>query len=150
MRKLIITAIILTLPSLAMAQTPTEMVKARQEQMKAFGKQVGVFAAMAKGQVDYTPEAAQAAADTLAAEVAKVNESLWAPGTSSADLPGVSEAKPALWENYEKVATLMGNLKTETANMQQQAGLGKPQMLKALGALGETCRACHSDYKLDD
>lgn len=150
MRKFMIAAIALTIPAIAFALTPDEMVKARQEHMKAMGKQVGVFAAMAKGEVAYDPAAAQAAADALVAQVNKDTAALWAPGTSSADMPGVSEAKPALWDSPDKVKALGGDLHAQAMNMQAEAGKGKAEMVKALGTLGGTCRACHSDFKLDD
>lgn len=150
MRKIILiaTAIALSVPSIVAADAATDAVKARQEHMKSFGKQMGTFAGMAKGEVEYDAAAAQAAADTLVELVNADMSGFWLPGTSADDLPGVSYAKADLWNEGDKVGAIVGDLKTAAATMQEVAGTGKAEMAQALGGIGKNCQACHQSYQL--
>ncbi|WP_068118490.1 c-type cytochrome [Tropicimonas marinistellae] len=148
MRKIILTAIALSLPTLAVADAATDAVKARQDHMKSYGKQVGTFAAMAKGEVDYDPAAAQAAADALVELVNMDMSGFWIPGTSADDLPGVSYAKPDLWNNFEKAGGIGTELQKAAATMQEVAGNGQGEMAQALGGIGQQCQECHKAFQL--
>ncbi|SDL09507.1 c-type cytochrome [Aliiruegeria lutimaris] len=150
MRKIILiaTAIALSVPSIAAADAATDAVKARQEHMKSYGKQMATFAAMAKGEVEYDAAAAQAAAETLA-ELIKADQSgFWLPGTSADDMPGVSYASADLWNEFDKAGAIGGELAAAVATMQEVAGNGKGEMAQALGGIGKNCQACHKAYQL--
>ncbi|MFD0980381.1 c-type cytochrome [Tropicimonas aquimaris] len=147
MKKTILAAIAISIPCIALADAATDAVKARQDHMKAFGKQVGTFAAVAKGEAEYDPAVAQAAADMLV-ELANADQSgFWMEGTSMDDLPGVSYAKPALWENTDQVTAIMTDLQAAAANMQDVASDGKDAMVAALGPIGQQCQACHKEFQ---
>lgn len=147
MRKTILAAIAISIPCLALADAATDAVKARQEHMKSLGKQVGTFAAMAKGEMEYDPVAAQAAADMLV-ELANADMSgFWPEGSSMDDLPGVSYAKPELWSNFDKAGAIATELKAAAAGMQAVAGSGKDQMAAAIGPIGQQCQACHENFQ---
>ncbi len=147
MRKFIIAAIALSLPTLAIADAATDAVKARQAHMKSYGKQMGTFAAMAKGEVEYDAAAAQAAADELGKLVMVDQSAFWLPGTSMDDLPGVSYAKPAFWSEMDKAGAIGKEMVAAVAAMQEVAGSGKGEMAQALGGIGKNCQACHKAYQ---
>lgn len=143
MRRLIAAAIAISIPALAVADAATDAVAARQENMKARGAQLMILGKMAKGEVEYDSAVAEEAAQKLV-EVFSVDMSgFWIPGTSSEDLPGVSYAKPALWENGAKVAELGGLAHEAANNLAQLAGSDKEQMIAGLNALGKACQDCH-------
>lgn len=148
MRKIIFTAIALSLPTLAIADAASDAVKARQEHMKSYGKQMGVFAAMAKGEVEYDAAAAQAAADTLAELTTKDQSGFWVEGSSAEDLPGVSYASADLWNNFDKAGAIGKDLAAAAAAMQGVAGSGKGEMAQALGEVGKNCQACHKEFQV--
>lgn len=150
MRKIILTIAAIALPTLVAADAVTDAVKARQEHMKAYGKQMQTFAAMAKGETEYDPAVAQAAADTLVALVNEDTSALWVPNSSSDDLPGVSKARPELWENFEKAGAIGAEMKAAAATMQQVAANGKGEMAQALGEIGKTCQSCHKAFQVKE
>lgn len=148
MRKIIIAAIALSLPTLAVADELADAVKARQEHMKTYGKNIGMLAKMAKGEMEYDAAAAQAAADVLVEYSTKDQSGYWLPGTSSEDMPGVSYALPALWSSDGAKAGEIGKeFVMNAAALQEAAGAGQGEMGKALGAVGKNCSDCHKSFQ---
>ncbi|PRY22976.1 cytochrome c556 [Aliiruegeria haliotis] len=147
MRKYVFVAIALSLPSLAIADALTDAVKTRQEHMKTYGKNIGMLAKMAKGELDYDADAAQAAADTIVEYSTKDQSGYWLPGTSSEDMPGVSYALPALWTDGAKAGEIAKEFVANAAALQAVAGAGQGEMAKALGAAGKNCNDCHKSFQ---
>ncbi|MFV0334984.1 MAG: c-type cytochrome [Tropicimonas sp.] len=148
MRKFLIAAIAVSIPALAIADAATDAVKARQEHMKGYGQNVGVLSKMAKGEVDFDSAAAQQAADALAELAGKDASGYWLPGTSSDDMPGVSYAYPALWQDGAKAGEIAGQLREAALALQGVAGTDRAAMAKALGDVGKTCQDCHKDFRM--
>lgn len=125
------------------AEIPRE-VKARQGMMNVISINLGVIGDMAKGETPYDADVASAAADSLLG-VALVDQSnLWPAATLGVEgnrgLAKIDEdrvAFDAIWEEFDTAAA---NLKSVAADGQE--GLGA-----ALGTLGQTCKACHDDYR---
>ena len=147
MRKLIIAAIVLALPTVGGAQSADEAVKARQDHMKSYGQSIGLLAKMAKGEVEYNPAEAQAAADTIAELSQKDQSGYWLPGTSTDDMPGVSRALPAIWVEGSNIGEIAGKLPPAALTLQQVAGSGRGEMAGALGDVGNTCNECHKSFQ---
>ena len=147
MRKFLMAAIVISIPALALADAATDAVKARQEHMKGYGQNVGLLAKMAKGEIAYDSGQAQAAADALVGLTGKDISGLWLPGTSTVDMPGVSEALPALWENGAKAGEIAGQLKQAALALQVVAGDDRAVMAQALGEVGKTCQECHKSFR---
>jgi cytochrome c556 len=139
-------AALITAPAFAVADQAKDTVEARQGFYKLLGANMGVFASMAKGQVDYSAEAAQAAADNMGVLTTYNVAHLYAPGTSSDDVAG-SRALPAIWSDFAGVQEKGAAFVAAVKNMQAEAGKGKGEMTAALGQLGGTCKACHSNYR---
>lgn len=146
MKKLVIAALICATPALAAAQEAKDIVAARQGFYKLLGANMGVLAGMAKGEMDYTAEGAQSAADNIALLTQYNAMHLFAPGTSSADVEG-ARALPAIWEDMAGVQEKGMAFKAAAENMKAVAGQGKAEMAGALGDLGGTCKSCHDNYR---
>ncbi|MFV0359728.1 c-type cytochrome [Tropicimonas sp.] len=147
MRKLVIAAIAISVPGLVAANALTDAVKQRQNFMKGYGESVGMLARMAKGEVEYDAATAQGAADRIA-EMAHRDTSAWyVPGSSSADLPGVSYALPALWADGAKVGEIAGRMAPAAETLKVAAGEGRAQMAGALGGVGQVCQDCHKSFQ---
>ncbi|MGH1413159.1 MAG: c-type cytochrome [Pelagimonas sp.] len=129
----------------AMADVP-QAVKARQGQFNIMALNLGILGGMAKGQVEYDAEAAQAAADALVA-VSMINQApMWPAGTDNMSIEG-TRALPAMWDNVEDA---MGNWAAfgEAAKaMQAAAGMGKDKIGPNMGKLGGSCKGCHDTYR---
>jgi len=147
MRKAIITAIALAIPTGLAAGPMEDTIAARQGYFKLLGANIGVLAAMAKGERDYEAAAAQAAADNLVTLSNYKLDHLFAPGTSSEDFPDTTRALPKIWDNMPDVGNKVADLNKAALAMQGVAGQGKAEMAGALGALGGACKACHDNYR---
>lgn len=114
-------------------------VKARQTLMDGNGAAMGVLGGMAKGEVAFDATAAEAAKQALIANAA---------GTAAAFAKNAadpeSHAKADIWANLDDFA------KDATALGAAAAALDASSLdgIKAgLGAIGGTCKDCHSEYK---
>lgn len=145
--RLALIAALVAAPTFAFAADPIQdTVEARQGFYKLLGANMGVFAGMAKGQMDYDAAKAQSAADNIMLLTNYNLAPLYMPGTSSADFEG-SRAQPNIWEDMAGVQA-KGKAFVEAATaMQAAAGQGKEAMLGALGPLGGSCKACHKEYR---
>ncbi|WP_417250424.1 c-type cytochrome [Celeribacter sp.] len=115
-------------------------VAARMEAMSAIGASIKTLGSMAKGEIEFDADAAQAAVDTVAVESTKVPALFEAQETDPE-----SEAKPEIWSNWDDFVAKAQALQTaaEGATISTAADIGP-----AMGAMGGTCKACHSDYRL--
>ncbi|WP_299924680.1 cytochrome c [uncultured Pelagimonas sp.] len=138
-------AILATLATTALAEVP-QAVKARQGQFNLMALNLGILGGMAKGQVDYTAEAAQAAADNLVAVSMIHQPALWPEGTDTMSIDG-TRAQPNLWENIDDVMAKWGAFGEAAKAMQAAAGQGKDQIGPNMGALGASCKGCHDTYR---
>ncbi len=77
-------------------------IKARQAQMQLYAFSLGTLGAMAKGEVEYNAEAAQAAADNLATMTMLHPGAFWPQGSDSGSSEN-SRAKADMWSNYPDV-----------------------------------------------
>ncbi|MGC9369535.1 MAG: c-type cytochrome [Paracoccaceae bacterium] len=147
MRKAIITAIALALPTALAAGPMEDTIAARQGYFKLLGANIGVLAAMAKGERDYEAAAAQAAADNLVTLSNYKLDHLFVPGTSADDFPDKTRALPKIWDNLPDIGDKVADLNKAALAMQAVAGQGQGEMAGALGSLGGACKACHDDYR---
>lgn len=139
-------AALIAAPTVIFADQAKDTVEARQGYYKLLGSNMGVFASMAKGAVDYDAAAAQTAADNMSVLTSYNLAPLFMPGTSSDDVEG-SRALPAMWTDMAGVQEKGAALTAAVANMKTAAGQGKAEMAGALGQLGGTCKACHKAYR---
>ena len=98
-------------------------IKARQSHMQLFAFNLGTLGGMAQGKIDYNAEAAQIAADNLAALASVDFHPYFVVGSSNADVSG-TRALPAMWEDPEGVLAALAQLQAATAGMADSAGGG--------------------------
>jgi hypothetical protein len=128
------------------AGLPAAVVKARQEFMRAQAADAKVLRDYAEG------KAAKADAEKAIADLQLRNGSILmqlAPGTSAADLPGVSFAKPSAFTDKAKLETIVANLKAIEDKAAAVIRTGTPEQAGAAAAdIGKVgCAACHTVYR---
>lgn len=121
-------------------------VEARQSLMHLYAFNLGTLGAMAKGEMEYDAEAAQAAAGNLA-KLASVNQmAMWPEGTDNASIEGTA-ALPAIWEDGSDIGDKVQALEDATAALADTAGDGVEAIQAGMGAVGGACGACHKAYR---
>lgn len=118
-------------------QDPT--VKARMDLMGTIGMNTKVLGDMAGGKAPFDATAADAAKVALAAAAAQIPAAF----EVEADDP-VSEARPDIWMNMEGFAEKAKGLET-AAGAIDVSSLESVQA--GMGAIGGSCKACHSDFR---
>ena len=121
-------------------------VKARQHVMQLQAYYLGQLGAMAKGDVEYSSEAAQGAADSLVAISQLDHSTLWPPGTDSESISN-TRALPNLWTDYPDIIEKAGALTDAVAAMQSVAGTDLESLRASMGPVGAACGACHKAYQ---
>lgn len=146
MRHYLIAAIIAATPVGLHAQTPEDVLAARQGYMKLIGLNMGVLSGMARGNIDYDEEVAATAAGNLEALTHYAAPTLFVEGTSSADLSD-SGALPAIWENPEDFGTKFAALGQAVAGSSDAVRGGVANVGPALQTIGGACKECHDTYR---
>ena len=124
-------------------------VKARQAHMTLYSHNLGPLGGMARGNMDYDADVAQAAADNLAALATMSQAGYWLPGTDSDSVEG-SRALAAIWEEGSTAGDIGAQLAEAAVALQGEAGNGLEALQAAIGPVGQSCGACHDDYRLSD
>lgn len=147
MRKIALAAIalsVLAAPA-ALAGPKEDAIAERQAFFKKLGGNMGPLAKMLKG--DYDAAQAQTHADALVELSATDIAPLFVEGTSSADMPGATEASPAIWDDPEGFAAKFAAFKEAAANLQAVASNGKGELGGAFGPVGASCKSCHDGFR---
>lgn len=126
--------------AVAHAGVENKAVAARMESMKAIGGAMKTLGGMAKGAVDFDQTAAQAAVDTIAKQSGMVPALFEAQETDP-----MSEAKPEIWTNWNDFLAKANVLNTAAKGtaITDAASVGV-----AMGAIGGSCKGCHSEYRM--
>lgn len=146
MRRISILLATLCLSTFAVAhEGVTNMaVKMRMQAMSGIADNMKTLGQMAKGASAFDADVARLAAARIAAHAADTPELFKALETDPK-----SEALPLIWEQFDdftRLSLTLEQVATEVADtLSQQADL-RP----ALARMGETCKNCHRDYRLDD
>jgi cytochrome c556 len=129
------------------AQDKAELIKARQDFMKAQGADVKAISDYAKGQGDKA--AAEKAIDDLIARNPKIVDQ-FPEGTSATDFPGKTHAKPELWTDWDKAKMIPAALLEQEKKLKEVIATGDAKAVAdQLGATGKAgCGACHNAYRL--
>lgn len=153
MKRMLITGTMAILAGAAFAQSGESeeppAVEARHGLMKNFAFSVGTLGAMAKGEMPYDAELAQAAADRLVVLSTVPQAGYWIEGTSSEDLES-SRALPAIWENMEDFLGNLDDVHEAATSMAEVAGDGQEAVAQNMRALGQACGGCHEDYRMSE
>ena len=122
-------------------------VKARKAHMQLYAFNLGTLGGMAKGEIEYNAEAAQAAANNMAALSTLAQGPYWIPGTSTDELGEETRALPKIWQSGSTAGAIGGELAKASAALAEVAGDGQAALGGAIGAVGKTCGDCHKAYR---
>jgi cytochrome c556 len=108
--------------------------------MKTIGGATKTLGGMASGEVAHDAAAAEAAKQAMIAAAAEIE----AKFTNNAADPA-SEAKPEVWTNWDDFLT-KGKALGDAAGALDVASA--ESIGAGMGAIGGTCKACHTDYRV--
>lgn len=117
-------------------------IEDRQAAMKNVGKAMGALAAIAKKEAPFDAAVVNANATALAENV-KVAKLHFPEGSETGDRE--TWARPEIWQNkadFDAKADKAVDAAMAMASVTSEADFGA-----ALGAIGGTCKACHTDYR---
>ena len=119
-------------------QDPT--VKARMDLMGTIGMNAKILGDMATDKTVFDAAAALAAQEALAAASSDITTKFEPQATDP-----VAEAKPEIWTNWEDFVTKAGALNAAATSLDPASLDG---VKAGMGAIGGTCRDCHSTYRM--
>lgn len=157
LQKTIIAGVMLSVPLAAAVQGAGHddnpyagHIAARQGYMQILSFNIGVLGGMARGNIDYDAEAAQIAADNLAAMAGVDGRAFWAAGSDNAALGDATRALPVIWENQAGFGEAWMAFGTAANGMADAAGNGLEALQGAIGPLGGACGGCHRNFRQSD
>ena len=127
--------------ALAHSGVKNSAVKARMDAMSAVGAEMKTLGLMSKGASAFNADTAKAAATAIATQASKTPDLFEA----NEDDPK-SEAKPAIWENFQDFTTKAVALEKVARDLSMSIE-NVDDLAPAMSALGDTCKACHGDYR---
>ena len=142
---LAVAAIGLSAPAAAQFQKPEDAVKYRKAAFTVMGAHFGRIGAMASGKVPFD---AKVAADNavIVETMSKLPYAGFVPGTDKGD----TRALPAIWTEQVKFNAAAEKMQGEVSKLAAAAKTGNLDAVKtAFGAAGQSCKACHDDFRKD-
>ena len=147
LKALALAAVIATpLAAVAQDRMMQNAIAARQGVFQNYQLMLATLGGMARGNVEYDAEAAQAAANNLVALTQLEARFSWPPGSDNASVEG-TRALPAIWENFDDVIAKAMALNAAATELAAVAGDGQAALGPAIGAVGPACTACHDHYR---
>jgi cytochrome c556 len=152
MKKLIFALLGLTLVGAAAAQMkPEDAIRFRQSAYGTMAWNMGRIKANLEG--TFNKEEVIKAANVIQAIANSGMGALYLPGTDKGIGHHETRAKPELFDkaNAEKLGKLATNFNREANEMAKVAATGDAAAVKSqFGKLGESCKACHEDFRKED
>ena len=146
MKRLLVTALVglaTALPAAAQFQKPEDAIKYRKAAFTVMAAHFSRIGAMSAGRVPFDAAAAAANAE-LVATMSKLPFAGFGEGTNTGD----TRAKPEIWSNRAKFDAGAAKMQEELAKLNAAAKGGNLDAIKtAFGAAGQTCKACHDDFR---
>jgi cytochrome c556 len=137
----------MTAGGVAVAATAAEAIAARQAGYKQMGK---AFKAMNDELKKDNPDTTQFAAYAKTIRTQSLLVPSWFPKGTGPEAGVDTKAKPAIWAEPAKFATLGKNLQAETAKLQAAVATKNLDTIKAqVRATGGACKACHDPYRAE-
>lgn len=137
----------LAVPALAQNDVVPDVsdpITLRMTAMKQVGAAMGAMGAMAKGETEFDARVAELALrGVLAASVGYGG--LFPEGTEEGH---GTEAGPAIWSDREGFEAKLADLVSAAHAAVQAPPQDLQAMQAAMGSVGGTCRACHTDYRV--
>lgn len=127
-------------------KSPEEMaIEYRQDAFHMIKYHFGPMAAMVKGDKEFNAEEFAKNAEAVAA-LSKFPINGFIEGSDM----GETEAKSSIWDNMDDFKKKMETFQVEAASLAEVAKGGDMAAIKPqFGKVGESCKACHKEYKED-
>tara|TARA_R110000823_G_scaffold132777_5_gene261227 strand:- start:27670 stop:28149 length:480 start_codon:yes stop_codon:yes gene_type:complete len=107
----------------------------------------GPMVAMLKGEMPWDEQRLAESAE----QMVQLTEMDITRGFSPGSEKGTTRAKPEIWENREDFDSKFADLKTAVAALQTAIeGGDRKTISQAIVATGDTCSACHDEYKAEE
>lgn len=132
-------------PAMAQFQKPEDAIKYRKASFTVMAAHFSRIGAMANGRVPFD---AKVAADNaaLVETLSKLPWDAFGPGTDKGD----TRALPAIWTEQAQFKAGADKFQAEAAKLNAAAKTGNLDAIKtAFGAVGQSCKACHDNYRKD-
>lgn len=137
-----VTLAVLPLAAQAQFSKPEDAVKYRQSVFALMGAHMGRIGAMVKGQRPFD----KAALEQDVAVIDMMSKLPWHAFPSGSTQN--SKAKPEVWSEPAKFQAAADKLQGEVQKLSAAARSGDMvQVRAAFGAVGESCKACHTDFR---
>lgn len=134
-------ALSIATPAAAQFAKPEDAIKYRQSAFALMGAHMGRLSAVVKGEVPYNREDVMRNA-AIINTLSSLPWQAFGPGTEG------GKAEPAIWKESAKFKSGADRMQAAVAELNSAAQSGNPENLKkALGATGQTCKACHDDFR---
>ena len=114
----------------------------RKAVMKAIGGHMGAIVAIIKGQVPFK-EDLKGHAHAMA-ELAKTSAKIFPKGSDV----GQTTISPAVWEKPAEFDAALKAFQTASADLVTAADGGFDSFMGKFGALGKSCKGCHSNFRV--
>ena len=142
---LVLATAVLSTPAMAQFQKPEDAIKYRKASFTVMAAHFGRIGAMVNGRVPFDAK--------VAAENAAIVETMsrlpWAafgPGTDKGD----TRALPDIWKEQDAFKAGADKMQAEIGKLVAATKTGNLDSVKAaFGAAGQTCKACHDDFRKD-
>ena len=133
--------------ALQAADDPANVIKYRQNVMKAIGGHMASIAGVVKGEVSYTDHVAIHANSINA--MSKSVTAVFPKGTDNGSYR--TAALPKIWEDWAGFEKAAQALDTASADLASVAASGdKQKIAAAFGNLGKACGGCHKPYRVKE
>ncbi|CAN5140126.1 cytochrome c [soil metagenome] len=139
-----IAAFCTALPASAQFQKPEDAIKYRKAAFTVMATHFGRIGAMAQGKIPFDAAAASANAD-IVATLAHLPFAGFVEGTAGTE-KGTPKAN--VWTERAKFDEAAKKMQEDTVKLAAVAKSGNLDQLKvAFGAAGQSCKACHDNYR---
>jgi len=132
----------------AAAQDAEHAVKARKGILQNYAWHFGPLVAMARGDIEYDAERAARHAQLLDELVPFLLPELFVEGSSSAERND-TRALPVIWEDLDGFIEKYEAMAAEVTQLAAVAGDGHGELAPQVVRTGESCGACHDDYRAE-
>ncbi|MDO9252881.1 cytochrome c [Hydrogenophaga sp.] len=142
---LAVAAVSLSAPAMAQFQKPEDAIKYRKAAMTVMAAHFGRIGAMASGKAPFDAKVAEDNA-AIVQTMSKLPFAGFGPGTDK----GETRALPAIWTEQAKFNAAVEKMQGDVVKLAAAAKTGNLDSVKtAFGAAGQSCKACHDDFRKD-
>ncbi|QTF91094.1 cytochrome c [Halomonas sp. BM-2019] len=142
---------LLLVPASAQALEVDKAIEYRQDALRVMAWQLGPMGDMAQGDIDYDAEAFARRASNLAA-VSHLPWEGFIEGSLRNDGHGIeTRALAAIGDDWADFEERQATLRQEAATLAEMAEAGEEfnALRRQVGAVVNSCRACHDNYRAD-